>query len=61
MVLLVVVVLVFVDNVFVKVQIVLKKMYFKVDGIVWLQDGGYYCVDFMMNGYEKNVWFNVQG
>ena len=21
----------------------------------WSQDGGYYCADFMMNGYEKNV------
>lgn len=36
-------------------------MYPKADGIAWSQDGGYYCADFMMNGYEKNVWFNAQG
>ena len=44
-----------------KVQTALKKMYPKADGIAWSQDGGYYCADFMMNGYEKNVWFNAQG
>ena len=61
MALLVVAVSVFADNAPAKVQTALKKMYPKADGIAWSQDGGYYCADFMMNGYEKNVWFNAQG
>lgn len=60
MALLVVAALVFADNAPVKVQTALKKTYPKVNGTTWLQDGGYYYVDFMMNGYEENVWLNVQ-
>ena len=24
------------------------------------QDDGYYCANFAMNGFTKNVWFNVR-
>ncbi|WP_455586924.1 PepSY-like domain-containing protein [Bacteroides sp.] len=44
-----------------KVQAALKKMYPTANDIAWSQDDGYYCADFMMNGLEKNVWFNAQG
>lgn len=42
------------------VQAALKKMYPDAKNIAWSQDDGYYCADFMMNGLEKNVWFNTQ-
>ena len=42
------------------VQAALKKMYPDAKDIAWSQDDGYYCADFMMNGLEKNVWFNTQ-
>ena len=29
--------------------------------IAWSQDDGYYCANFVMNGFTKNVWFNAQG
>lgn len=61
MTLLMVVMSVWADNAPAKAQAALKKMYPKADGIAWSQDSGYYCADFMMNGYEKNVWFNAQG
>ena len=43
-----------------KVQVALKKMYPTAKDIAWSQDNDYYCADFMMNGLEKNVWFNTQ-
>ncbi len=43
-----------------QVQAALKKMYPTAKDIAWSQDDGYYCADFMMNGLEKNVWFNAQ-
>ena len=36
-------------------------MYPKAAGIAWSQDGGYYCANFVKNGFTKNVWFNTQG
>ena len=33
----------------------------KANGIAWSQDDGYYCANFVMNGFTKNVWFNVRG
>ena len=42
------------------VQAALQKMYPDAKDIAWSQDDGYYCADFMMNGLEKNVWFNTQ-
>ncbi len=43
------------------VQTTFKKMYPKAAGIAWSQDGGYYCANFVKNGFTKNVWFNTQG
>lgn len=43
-----------------KVQAALKKMYPAAKDIAWSQDAGYYCADFMSDGFEKNVWFNAQ-
>lgn len=43
------------------VQATFKKMYPKANGIAWSQDDGYYCANFVMNGFTKNVWFNVRG
>lgn len=51
----------FADNAPVSVQTALKKRYPKAEGIAWSHRDGYYCADFMMNGYERNVWFNTQG
>lgn len=42
------------------VQAALQKMYPTAKDIAWSQDNGYYCADFMMNGLEKNVWFNAR-
>lgn len=42
------------------VQAALKKMYPKASGIAWSQDNGYYCANFVVNGFTKNVWFNTQ-
>lgn len=42
------------------VQAAFKKMYPKASGITWSQDDGYYCANFVMNGFVKNVWFNAQ-
>lgn len=38
----------------------LQKMYPKANGVAWSQDDGYYCANFVMNGFTKNVWFNTQ-
>lgn len=38
-----------------------KKMYPKATDIAWSQDDGYYCANFTINGFTKNVWFNVAG
>lgn len=38
-----------------------KKMYPQANDIAWSADDGYYCANFVMNGFTKNVWFNVQG
>lgn len=38
-----------------------KSMYPKANDIAWSQDDGYYCANFVMNGFTKNVWFNNQG
>ena len=43
------------------VQATFKKMYPKANDIAWSQDDGYYCANFVMNGFTKNVWFNTQG
>ena len=43
------------------VQATFKKMYPKTNDIAWSQDDGYYCANFVMNGFTKNVWFNAQG
>ena len=43
------------------VQSTFKKMYPKANGVAWSQDDGYYCANFAMNGFTKNVWFNVRG
>ena len=43
------------------VQGTFKKMYPTANGTAWSQDGGYYCANFVMNGFTKNVWFNTQG
>lgn len=40
------------------VQAVFKKMYPKANDIAWSQEDGYYCANFIMNGFTKNVWFN---
>ena len=48
------------NSVLQEVQAALKKMYPTAKDIAWSQDDGYYCADFMMNGLEKNVWFNAQ-
>ena len=37
-----------------------KKMYPKANGVAWSQDDGYYCANFVMNGFTKSVWFNAQ-
>lgn len=42
------------------VQAALKKMYPKASDIAWSQDDGYYCANFVMNGFTKNVWFNAR-
>lgn len=42
------------------IQTAFKKMYPKANGIAWSQDDGYYCANFVMNGFTKNVWFNTQ-
>ena len=42
------------------IQAAFKKMYPKANGIAWSQDDGYYCTNFVMNGFTKNVWFNTQ-
>ena len=42
------------------VQAAFKKMYPKANGVAWSQDDGYYCANFVMNGFTKNVWFNTQ-
>lgn len=43
------------------VQATFKKMYPKATDIAWSQDDGYYCANFIMNGFTKNVWFNTVG
>lgn len=43
------------------VQTTFKTMYPKATGTAWSQDGGYYCANFVKNGFTKNVWFNTQG
>lgn len=43
------------------VQATLKKMYPKANDIAWSQDAGYYCANFVKNGFTKNVWFNGNG
>ena len=43
------------------IQSTFKKMYPKANDIAWSQDDGYYCANFVMNGFTKNVWFNTQG
>ena len=43
------------------VQSTFKKMYPKATGIAWSQDSGYYCANFVMNGFTKSVWFSAQG
>ena len=42
------------------VQAAFKKMYPKASGVAWSQDSGYYCANFVMNGFTKSVWFNAQ-
>lgn len=42
------------------VKAALKKMYPKASGIAWSQDDGYYCANFVMNGFTKSVWFDGQ-
>lgn len=41
-------------------QTTFKKMYPKASDVAWSQNGNYYLADFMMNGFEKNVWFDGQ-
>lgn len=43
-----------------KAQAALKKMYPKASDVAWSQDDGYYCANFVMNGFTKKVWFNAQ-
>lgn len=43
-----------------KVQAALMKMYPKASGIAWSQDAGYYCANFVTNGFGTSVWFNPQ-
>ena len=42
-------------------QVTFRKMYPKANDIAWSQDDGYYCANFVMNGFTKNVWFDTQG
>ena len=42
------------------IQTTFKKMYPKANGVAWSQDDGYYCANFVMNGFTKNVWFDAQ-
>ena len=42
------------------VQTNFKKMYPKANGVAWSQDDGYYCANFVMNGFTKSVGFNAQ-
>lgn len=41
------------------VQVAFKKMYPKAVDVDWSQKGDYYVGDFMMNGFEKDVWMNA--
>ena len=41
------------------VQAAFKRMYPKANDIAWSQDNGYYCANFVMNGFTKEVWFNA--
>lgn len=43
------------------IQATFKKMYPKATDIAWSQDDGYYCANFIINGFTKNVWFNAAG
>ena len=43
------------------IQAAFKKMYPKATDIAWSQDDGYYCANFTMNEFTKNVWFNTAG
>lgn len=42
------------------VQAAFKSMYPKANAVAWSQDDGYYCANFVMNGFTKKVWFNPQ-
>lgn len=46
-----------------KVQAALYKMYPKATGVAWTHQqsyqGNYYVADFMVNGFETDVWFDV--
>lgn len=37
------------------------SMYPKAKDVAWSQDDGYYCANFVMNGFTKNVWFDGKG
>lgn len=43
------------------VQTTFRKMYPKAKDTAWSQDDGYYCANFVMNGFTKDVWFNTKG
>lgn len=43
-----------------KAQAALKNMYPNAKDVAWSQDDGYYCANFVMNGFTKKVWFNAQ-
>lgn len=42
------------------VKAAFKKMYPKANDVAWSQDDGYYCANFVMSGFTKNVWLNAQ-
>lgn len=43
------------------VQSAFSKIYPKATDIDWTQKGNYFVADFIMNGFEKDVWFDITG
>lgn len=43
------------------VQATFKKMYPKTNDIAWSQDDGYYCANFVMNGFTKKCMVQCAG
>lgn len=43
------------------IQSTFKKMYPKANDIAWSQDDGYYCANFVMNGFTKTYGLMLKG